>query len=135
MLGSVVTGAGGGLGTWKPTGRVQAVRILPGQYLDTGSGISYFQAHILPGLIARIACLGDRAAQHKHKVEARHATTTPLHIGIIGDYNAAFHSYQATDAAIQHAADYLDQPTVIEWLLTIRLAHEPDRQPTNFDAL
>jgi CTP synthase (UTP-ammonia lyase) len=61
--------------------------------------------------------------------------TTPLHIGIIGDYNAEFHPHRATDTAIQHAADYLDQPTVIEWLPTIRLAHEPDRQLTDFDAL
>jgi hypothetical protein len=33
--------------------------------------------------------------------------TTPLRIGIIGDNNPDFHPHQATDAAIEHAADYL----------------------------
>ena len=39
-----------------------------------------------------------------------------LRIGIIGDYNFAYHSHNATNQAIQHAEKVLDQPINYYWL-------------------
>src|SRR5262245_35946250 len=61
--------------------------------------------------------------------------TTPVRIGIIGDYNPDFHPHVATNAAIHHAADQLDLTAAIEWLPTPLLAHDSDRQLRRFDAL
>jgi CTP synthase (UTP-ammonia lyase) len=61
--------------------------------------------------------------------------TTHVRIGIIGDYNADFHPHQATDAAIQHAANYLGVTAAVEWLPTPLLAHDPETQLRRFDAL
>ena len=38
----------------------------------------------------------------------------PVRVGIIGDYNPEFHTHRATDAAIQHAADALDIPAIVD---------------------
>ena len=61
--------------------------------------------------------------------------TTPVRIGIIGDYNPDFRPHQATDAAIHHAANYLGLTAAVEWLPTPLLAHAPDAQLRRFDAL
>jgi CTP synthase (UTP-ammonia lyase) len=61
--------------------------------------------------------------------------TTPVRVGIIGDYNADFLPHQATNAAIQHAADQLNLNAAVEWLSTPLLAHDPAPQLRHFDAL
>ena len=61
--------------------------------------------------------------------------TTRVRIGIIGDYNADFRPHQATDAAIQHAANYLGVTAAVEWLPTPLLTHHPETQLRRFDAL
>jgi CTP synthase (UTP-ammonia lyase) len=58
-----------------------------------------------------------------------------VRIGIIGDYNADFRPHQATEAAIQHAANYLGVTAAVEWLPTPLLAHDPETQLHRFDAL
>jgi CTP synthase (UTP-ammonia lyase) len=61
--------------------------------------------------------------------------TSHVRIGIIGDYRPDFHPHQATDVAIHHAADQLQLTVAIEWLPTQLLAHEPETQLRQFDAL
>lgn len=39
-----------------------------------------------------------------------------LRIGIIGDYNFAYHSHNATNLALQHAEEILEQPLNYYWL-------------------
>jgi len=41
-----------------------------------------------------------------------------MRIGIIGDFNPAFHSHQATDAAFQHAAARLGISVETTWVPT-----------------
>jgi CTP synthase (UTP-ammonia lyase) len=60
---------------------------------------------------------------------------THVRIGIIGDFNPGFHPHQATNAALQHAADHLRLTVAIDWLPTPLLAHDPARQLRRFDAL
>lgn len=47
-----------------------------------------------------------------------------LKVGIIGDFNPKNDSHVATNEAIVHAADALDQVVVIEWAPTRRLEGE-----------
>jgi CTP synthase (UTP-ammonia lyase) len=61
--------------------------------------------------------------------------TTNVWIGIIGDYNPDSHSHQATNSALQHAADHLHLTIAIEWLPTPLLIHDTDTQLRRFDAL
>ena len=41
-----------------------------------------------------------------------------LRIGIVGDFNPAFHSHHATNTAIREAAQYLGFPLVLDWVPT-----------------
>jgi CTP synthase (UTP-ammonia lyase) len=45
-----------------------------------------------------------------------------MRIGIIGDFNPAFHSHHATDAAIQHAASRLGISVETTWVPTPSLS-------------
>lgn len=47
-----------------------------------------------------------------------------LHVGIIGDYDAAKPTHAATSAAIEQAGDALGESTDVTWLSTARLAHD-----------
>lgn len=60
--------------------------------------------------------------------------TNPVRVGIIGDYNPAFHPHLATDAAIHHAARRLGRPVSITWLPTQDLAHTT-AELQHYDAL
>jgi CTP synthase (UTP-ammonia lyase) len=59
-----------------------------------------------------------------------------LRVGIIGDFNAQFHSHTATNEALSHAAQALSVTVQCTWLPTPSLDHagnETMLQP--FDAL
>jgi len=58
-----------------------------------------------------------------------------VRIGIIGDYNANFRPYLATNMAIDHAAKRLNLIPTIEWLPTLQLVHSPNNTLREFDAL
>jgi CTP synthase (UTP-ammonia lyase) len=58
-----------------------------------------------------------------------------VRIGIIGDYQPAFRSHQATEAALQHAAAYLDLPVESTWLPTPSLDPVPAAALRDYDAL
>jgi CTP synthase (UTP-ammonia lyase) len=62
--------------------------------------------------------------------------TEPVRIGILGDFNPAFRSHDATNDSLQHAAKKLGYPVESEWVSTPSLL-EPDRKPSleSFDGL
>ena len=47
-----------------------------------------------------------------------------LHVGIIGDYDAAKATHSAIEAAIQQAGDDLGELTRVTWISTALLAHD-----------
>lgn len=62
--------------------------------------------------------------------------TTPVRIGIIGDYRPDFPPHRATVVALHHAADRLRLPMAIDWLPTAELADDQaDTRLRDYDAL
>ena len=47
-----------------------------------------------------------------------------LHVGIIGDYDAAKPTHWATEVAIQQAGDDAGESTRVTWIHTALLAHD-----------
>ena len=59
-----------------------------------------------------------------------------IRIGIVGDFNAKFHTHIAINAAIQHSAADLDGSVQADWVATPHLAASAaDRLLSNYDAL
>jgi CTP synthase (UTP-ammonia lyase) len=59
-----------------------------------------------------------------------------IRIGILGDFNAEYHSHRATNAALRHAAQALSRQAEAMWIPTPWLL-EPDAERTleSFDGL
>ncbi len=58
-----------------------------------------------------------------------------VRIAIIGDYQPASHSHQATEAALQHAAGYLGLSVEATWISTASLDPLPDSILRRYDGL
>ena len=58
-----------------------------------------------------------------------------LQIGVVGDYNPASLSHQATVEAIQHAASFAEVKAQATWLPTNTLAQRVEKTAGKFDAL
>jgi CTP synthase (UTP-ammonia lyase) len=59
-----------------------------------------------------------------------------IRIGVLGDFNPAYHSHRATNASIEHAAQMLGINAGVEWVPTPELL-EPHAEKTlaQFDGL
>ena len=61
---------------------------------------------------------------------------TRLRVGVIGDFNPSNETHQATNDALQHAADHLSATLKVEWLPTPELERTPaDTALRGFHAL
>lgn len=60
---------------------------------------------------------------------------TPVRVGIIGDYQPASETHQATEAALRHAADRLAARVEVAWLPTTALDPLPAAALEAYDAL
>lgn len=58
-----------------------------------------------------------------------------LRIAIIGDYNFAYNSHNATNQALQHAQDVLDQPLNYYWLNEKECCEDIDSLVKNYDGI
>lgn len=58
-----------------------------------------------------------------------------LRIAILGDYNFAYHSHNATNQALQHAQQVLDQDINYYWLNERECSEEIDNFHTSFDGI
>ena len=41
-----------------------------------------------------------------------------IRVGVVGDFNASFHSHHATNAALRHAGERLGLDVAVEWVPT-----------------
>ncbi|WP_027418758.1 CTP synthase [Crocinitomix catalasitica] len=58
-----------------------------------------------------------------------------LRIVIIGDYNFAYHSHNATNQALQHAESVLDQPVNYYWLNERECCEQPNSIYESYDGV
>ena len=58
-----------------------------------------------------------------------------LRIAIIGDYNFAYHSHNATNQALQHAEKVLDQPINYYWLNERECTETPTSFYESYDGI
>ena len=58
-----------------------------------------------------------------------------LRIAIIGDYNFAYHSHNATNQALQHTEKVLDQPINYYWLNERECTENPTRFDESYDGI
>jgi CTP synthase (UTP-ammonia lyase) len=59
----------------------------------------------------------------------------PVRIGVIGDFEPAFHSHFATNAALYDAATALKVPIEIRWIPTTALEHSAEEILDRWDGL
>ncbi len=50
-----------------------------------------------------------------------------MRIGIVGDFNPAFHSHHATNQALRRAGDQMGLDLAVEWLPTPDVERDPEQ--------
>jgi CTP synthase (UTP-ammonia lyase) len=58
--------------------------------------------------------------------------TSPIRIALVGDFNPAFRSHHATNAALDHAAKHLGVEMEYEWVPTANIGGRADQVFFNF---